>query len=170
MQTPIPTLTRSPRKDLSSDKTISEELAEKVSLTTATTSILPNQKARKDLLSTRQRFCREALLACADDVMTFAKTNEMNKEEMPRLVNLAVNKDREIVPINIPELISKEFATHGTKMIEELFRKHMQNTTLNLYPTTSSSTAEKSTADLQHQLHLNMKSKPQDQAADPKLW
>ncbi|GJR93646.1 hypothetical protein Tco_0265820 [Tanacetum coccineum] len=67
MQTPIPTLTRSPRKDLSSDKTISEELAEKVSLTTATTSILPNQKARKDLLSTRQRFCREALLACADD-------------------------------------------------------------------------------------------------------
>ncbi|GKC82744.1 hypothetical protein Tco_1138461, partial [Tanacetum coccineum] len=65
--------------------------------------------------------------------MTFAKTNEMIKEEMQRLVNLTVNKDREVDPITIPELISKEFATHGPKMIEELFRKHMQNTNLNLY-------------------------------------
>ncbi|GKC30204.1 hypothetical protein Tco_1037498 [Tanacetum coccineum] len=75
--------------------------------------------------------------------MTFAKTNVMIKEEIPRLVNLAVNKDREIVPTN--------------------------NTALNLYPTTSSSTIDISTADLQHQLYLNMKSKPQDQAADLEL-
>ncbi|GJT55870.1 hypothetical protein Tco_0990924 [Tanacetum coccineum] len=34
--------------------------------------------------------------------MTFAKTNEMIKEEMPRRVYLAVNKDREIAPINVP--------------------------------------------------------------------
>nr|GEZ30594.1 hypothetical protein [Tanacetum cinerariifolium] len=46
----------------------------------------------------------------------------------------------------------------------------MQNTNLNLYPTTSSSTAEKSTFDLQQQLYLKMKTKPQDQSADPKLW
>ncbi|GJU63633.1 hypothetical protein Tco_1245468 [Tanacetum coccineum] len=38
MQAPIPTLTRSPRKDLSLDKTISKELTENVSPTTATTS------------------------------------------------------------------------------------------------------------------------------------
>ncbi|GKE99166.1 hypothetical protein Tco_0022517, partial [Tanacetum coccineum] len=69
----------------------------------------------------------------------------MIKKEMPHLVNLAVNKDYEVDPINAPELSSKEFATHGPKMIEDLFQKHMQNTTLNLYPTTSSSTA-----DLQH--------------------
>ncbi|GJR32110.1 hypothetical protein Tco_1108342 [Tanacetum coccineum] len=68
------------------------------------------------------------------------------------------------------ELISNEFAIHGPKMIEELFRKHMQNTTLNLYPTTSSSTSEKSTVDLQQQLYLNRKKKPQDQAVDPELW
>ncbi|GJZ66273.1 hypothetical protein Tco_0622969 [Tanacetum coccineum] len=37
MQTPIPTPTRSPRKDLSSDKTISNELTATVSPTTATT-------------------------------------------------------------------------------------------------------------------------------------
>ncbi|GJS09242.1 hypothetical protein Tco_0366038 [Tanacetum coccineum] len=91
--------------------------------------------------------------------MTFAKTNEMIKEEMPRLVNLAVNKDREVSIVNVSEFIAKEFATHGPKMIEELFQKHMQNTTLNLYPITSSSTAEKSSTDLQHQLYFNMKSK-----------
>ncbi|GJS84269.1 hypothetical protein Tco_0750810 [Tanacetum coccineum] len=55
-------------------------------------------------------------------------------------------------------------------MIEELFRKHMQNATLNIYPTTSTSTAGKSSIDIQHQLYLNMKSKPQDQATDLEIW
>ncbi|GKA73423.1 hypothetical protein Tco_0779725 [Tanacetum coccineum] len=66
-------------------------------------------------------------------LITVAKTNEMIKEAVPRLVDLA-------------------------------------NTVLNLYPTTSSSTATTSTADLQHQLYLTMKTNLQDQLADPKLW
>ncbi|GKF39988.1 hypothetical protein Tco_0120049 [Tanacetum coccineum] len=74
--------------------------------------------------------------------MTFATTNEMIKEEMTRLVNRAVNRDRKVDSINVSELITKEFATPGPKMIEELFQKHMQNKTLNLYPTTSSSIAD----------------------------
>ncbi|GKD08188.1 hypothetical protein Tco_1187873 [Tanacetum coccineum] len=94
---------------------------------------------------------REVLDHCNNVVpkLTFAKTNEIINNEMPRLVNLAVTKDFEVDPINAQEMISKEFATHGPRMIKELFRKHMQNTTLNLYPTTSSSTAQKSSADLQ---------------------
>ncbi|GKB17438.1 hypothetical protein Tco_0851361 [Tanacetum coccineum] len=100
--------------------------------------------------------------------ITFAKTKEMIVQEIPRLVNLAVTKDREVDPINAKDMIAKEFATHGPKMIEELFQKHMQHTTLNLYPTTSTSTVGKSSDDLQHQLYLNMKSKPQDHVADPK--
>ncbi|GJS59989.1 hypothetical protein Tco_0654773 [Tanacetum coccineum] len=56
---------------------------------------------------------------------TFSKTKEMITHEMPLLVNLAVNKDREVNLINAKEMIAKEFATHGPKMIEELFRKHM---------------------------------------------
>ncbi|GKD20874.1 hypothetical protein Tco_1222577 [Tanacetum coccineum] len=93
---------------------------------------------------------REVLNHCNNVVpeMTFAKTNEMIKEEIPCLVNLTVNKDREVDPINAQEMIATEFATHGPKMIDELFQKHMHNTTLNLYPTTSSSTAKKSFADL----------------------
>ncbi|GJW85548.1 hypothetical protein Tco_0158693 [Tanacetum coccineum] len=86
---------------------------------------------------------------------------------MPRLVKLVANKDREVSPVDISGMVSKEFATHGPKLIEELFRKHMQNTTLNIYPKTSSLT---SSADLQQQLYLNMKAKPQDQAADPEIW
>ncbi|GJU60455.1 hypothetical protein Tco_1238221 [Tanacetum coccineum] len=146
-QTTIPSPTRSPKNVSSSDKIVFEELTATVSPTTATTSKI-----------------REVLDHCNKVVpdVTFAKTKEMITQEMSRLVNLAVNKDREVDPINAKEMIAKEFATHGPKMIEELFRKHMQNTTLNLYPTTSSSTARKSTADLQHQLYLNMKSNPQD--------
>ncbi|GJT80768.1 hypothetical protein Tco_1055110 [Tanacetum coccineum] len=59
-----------------------------------------------------------------------------------------------------------KFEAHGPKMIEELFRQHMQNTTLNLYPKPRSSTVNTSSADLQQQLYLTMKDKPQDQAAD----
>ncbi|GJT21604.1 hypothetical protein Tco_0891541 [Tanacetum coccineum] len=115
---------------------------------------------------------REVLDHCNKVVpeMTFAKTNKMIKEEMPRLVKLAVDKDSEVTPINVSELISKEFATHGPKMIKELFRKHMQNTTLNIYPKKISSTVEKSIYDLQQHLYLNMKTKPQDQVADLELW
>ncbi|GJY49414.1 hypothetical protein Tco_0439370 [Tanacetum coccineum] len=52
--------------------------------------------------------------------MTFAKTNEMIKEEMPQLVKLVVDKDREVSPVNILDIVSKEFVAHGPKMIEEL--------------------------------------------------
>ncbi|GJX96495.1 hypothetical protein Tco_0352293 [Tanacetum coccineum] len=76
------------------------------------------------------------------------KTNEMLKKEMPRLVKLAVNKDREVSHVDISGMVSKEFVVHGPKLIEELFRKHMQNTTLNLYPKTKSSTATTSSTDL----------------------
>ncbi|GJY56332.1 hypothetical protein Tco_0455447 [Tanacetum coccineum] len=121
------------------------------------------------------KLIKEVLDNCNNVVpeLTFAKTNEVIKEEMPRLVDLAVHKDREIASTSVPELISKEFVTHRPKMIKELFRKHMQNTILNLYPTsstTSSLTATMLTADLQYLLPLNIKSKPQDQATDPELW
>ncbi|GJT98485.1 hypothetical protein Tco_1094003 [Tanacetum coccineum] len=89
---------------------------------------------------------------------------------MPRLVKLAINKDREVSPVDISGMVSKEFATHGPKLIEELFRKHMQNTTLNFYPKTKSSTATTLSDDLQQQLYLSIKTNPQDQAVDPEIW
>ncbi|GKE33444.1 hypothetical protein Tco_1452766 [Tanacetum coccineum] len=88
---------------------------------------------------------------------TFGKTKEMITQEMPCLVNLAVNKDREVDPINAQEMISKEFATHGPKMIEELFRKHMQNKTLNLSMKDALRSAKVCYPDLtDHLQHLKM--------------
>nr|GEX01862.1 hypothetical protein [Tanacetum cinerariifolium] len=99
--------------------------------------------------------------------LTVAKTNAIIKQEMPRLVKLTVDKDREVSPVDISGMVSKAFAAHAPKMIKELFRQHIQNTTLNLYPKSSSFTATKSSVDLQQQLYQTMKAKPHDQAADP---
>ncbi|GJT05947.1 hypothetical protein Tco_0840409 [Tanacetum coccineum] len=158
-QTPTPSPIRSLRNDLSSDKTISEELADTVTPTTATSSKTP--------LTTRQK---KSFTAKIRRLPGITNTNEMLKKEMPRLVELAVNKDREVSHVDISSMVSKEFAVHGPKLIEELFEKHMQNTSLNLYPKTKSSTATTSSADLQQQLYLSMKTKPQDQAADLEIW
>nr|GEV66630.1 hypothetical protein [Tanacetum cinerariifolium] len=48
---------------------------------------------------------REVLDHCNNIMpkLTFAKTNEMLKEEIPRLVNLVVNRDKEIAPTNVLE-------------------------------------------------------------------
>ncbi|GJT57929.1 hypothetical protein Tco_0992983 [Tanacetum coccineum] len=181
MQTPIPSPIRSPRNDLSLDKTISEELVDTVTPTTATSSKTPSTTTRqkksftlktrrlpgsiagmcrqrglirshiKTKFITREFFVdkiKEVIQHCDKIVpeLTVTKTNEILKKEMPRLVKLAVNKDREISPVDISGMVSKEFAAHGPKLIEALFQKHMQNTTLNIYPKTKSSTATTSSA------------------------
>ncbi|GKA33769.1 hypothetical protein Tco_0720198 [Tanacetum coccineum] len=170
MQTPIPTPNRSLRKNLSSDKTLSQELTKTVSPSNATTS-KAKSKARKHLKTTfvTKEYFQGQIQRILDQInnlppkLTVVKTNEMIKEEVSRLVNLAVQRDREIALTNVPELISQEFATNAPGIIAEVFQKHMQNTTLNLYPTTTiSSTATTSTADIQHQLYLTMKLNIQD--------
>ncbi|GKA04048.1 hypothetical protein Tco_0676829 [Tanacetum coccineum] len=83
--------------------------------------------------------------------LTVAKTNELMKKAIPRMVNDAVNKDRGIFADAVPELVLKEFATHALKKIEELFKHHMKNKVLNVHPIVSISTA-KTTADLKQQL------------------
>ncbi|GKA46820.1 hypothetical protein Tco_0739703, partial [Tanacetum coccineum] len=117
MQTPIPTPNRSFRKYLSSDKTISKELMATVSPTTAITS---KSKSKRGFTSNKTKILPEVLDHCNNVVLelTFAKANEMIKEEIPRLVHLTVTKEREITPTNVPELISIEFATHAPKLIE----------------------------------------------------
>ncbi|GKC13168.1 hypothetical protein Tco_1009950 [Tanacetum coccineum] len=87
-----------------------------------------------------------------------AKTNELIKEAVPRMVNDAVKQDRESSTSIVPELISREFYVYAPKIIEELFKIHMKNTVLNVHPTISTSTATTTIADLQQQLYLTMKS------------
>nr|GEW38920.1 hypothetical protein [Tanacetum cinerariifolium] len=115
MQTSISTPTRSLRKDLSSDKIILDELTVAASPITATTS---KPKIKRGFTSRFKKFLISNNVVLE---MTFSRTNGIIKKEMPRLVNLTVNKDRKFDPIYVPKLISKEFATHGPKMIEDLF-------------------------------------------------
>ncbi|GKD91617.1 hypothetical protein Tco_1367124, partial [Tanacetum coccineum] len=82
-------------------------------------------------------------------------TNDLIEDNLPRIVANAVKKERESSQAVVPTLISQEFVAHAPKIIEELFRIHMQNTVLNVHPTTSASTAT-TTSDLQQQLYLNM--------------
>ncbi|GJS58796.1 hypothetical protein Tco_0653580 [Tanacetum coccineum] len=66
---------------------------------------------------------------------------------------------------------TKEMITQDMPRLANLVaNKDRENTTLILYPTTSSSAARKSSANLQQQLYLSMKSKLQDQAANPEIW
>ncbi|GJR51355.1 putative reverse transcriptase domain-containing protein [Tanacetum coccineum] len=64
----------------------------------------------------------------------------------------------------------KKYPNLFSEPVPSSINKDCEHTTLNLYPTTSSSTAGKSTADLQQQLYLKMKTTPQDQAVNPELW
>ncbi|GKA43658.1 retrovirus-related pol polyprotein from transposon TNT 1-94 [Tanacetum coccineum] len=129
-QTPILSPARSPMNVSSFDRTGFEELTATVSPTTATTSKdSSTTKRKKRFISYKTKTLprsitgikiREVPDHCNEVVpeTTFAKTNEMIKKEMPRLVNLAVNKDREVDPTKAQEMIAKEFATHGPNMIE----------------------------------------------------
>ncbi|GJW58112.1 hypothetical protein Tco_0104843 [Tanacetum coccineum] len=72
----------------------------------------------------------------------------------------------------IPDLLKNlipEFTVAKTnKLIKEAVPR--LNTVINMYPTTSSSTATTTTADLQHQLYLRMKLNLQDQETNLEMW
>ncbi|GKA59323.1 hypothetical protein Tco_0758636, partial [Tanacetum coccineum] len=119
-QTPISSHIRSPRNNLSSDKTISEELADTVTPTNATSSKTPSTTTRK----------KKSFTLKTRHLPGITMTNEMLKKEMPRLVKLAVNKDREVSSVDISEYNSQSLSQ------------------------TNSSTTTTSSADLQQQLYL----------------
>ncbi|GJT26951.1 hypothetical protein Tco_0907226 [Tanacetum coccineum] len=62
-------------------------------------------------------------------------TNDLIEDNLSRIVANAVKKDRESSQAVIHALISQGFAVHAPKIIEELFKIHMQNAVLNVYPT-----------------------------------
>ncbi|GJS12700.1 hypothetical protein Tco_0407172 [Tanacetum coccineum] len=144
MQTPIPSPSRSPRKDLSLDKAITEEL----------TGI--KEKVGEVLHDIVPKIALNA-------------TKDQSEDKLPWIVANAIKKERESSQAAVPALISQEFTAHAPKITAELFRIHMQNTILNVHPITSASTAT-ITSDLQEQLYLKMKSDLQAQVVDPVLW
>nr|GEV76309.1 hypothetical protein [Tanacetum cinerariifolium] len=53
--------------------------------------------------------------------ITVAKTNKKFKEAIPRLIDQAVIRDKEINSTNVADLISKEFATQAHGITADLF-------------------------------------------------
>ncbi|GJY25696.1 hypothetical protein Tco_0400422 [Tanacetum coccineum] len=72
--------------------------------------------------------------------LTVTKTNEMLKKEMPRLVKLAVNKDREVSPVDISEYNSQSYpktksSTATTSSVDlQLYRLDWNNPKTDRYP------------------------------------
>ncbi|GJW56543.1 hypothetical protein Tco_0103274 [Tanacetum coccineum] len=75
-------------------------------------------------------------------------TNNLIEGNLKRVVADTIIQERDAFQAEVPTLISKEFATHVPKIIEELFKIHVQNNVIQVHPTTSSSTATTSSADL----------------------
>ncbi|GJT11537.1 hypothetical protein Tco_0858579 [Tanacetum coccineum] len=54
-------------------------------------------------------------------------TNDIVKENLPKVIADVVIKERDTFQATVPALISKEFVDHAPKIIEELFKTHMKN-------------------------------------------
>ncbi|GJW55010.1 hypothetical protein Tco_0099095, partial [Tanacetum coccineum] len=65
-------------------------------------------------------------------------------------------------------MISQDLATHVPKMIEDLFKQHMESITSNVFLSSKASIA--SIFDLQHQLYMKMKRNIQSQIDDFVIW
>ncbi|GJV26060.1 hypothetical protein Tco_1378755 [Tanacetum coccineum] len=79
-------------------------------------------------------------------------------------------EDRDAFRSDIPAFFSQEFKTHAPKIIIELFKEYVQSNVIHVHPTIISSTTPDSSADLQYQLYLKMKSSLQDRADNITLW
>ncbi|GJY43065.1 hypothetical protein Tco_0431278 [Tanacetum coccineum] len=147
MQTPITTTSRSPRKNLSSDKTFAQDLTDTVSPSTATTSKDLHKKRRisskySHLLGALHRMCRRQGYMIRD--MERKATNDLIEGNLKRVV--------------------------ADNIIQERDAFQSKNTVIQVHPTTTTSTDTTSSADLQQQFYLKMKSNFQNQANDLTLW
>nr|GEW15029.1 hypothetical protein [Tanacetum cinerariifolium] len=79
-------------------------------------------------------------------------------------------EDLDAFRFEVQDLVSQEYNAQAPNINEELFKNHIQSNVIQVYPTTTTSTKTTSSADLQHQLYVTMKSKSQDQAADLEIW
>ncbi|GKA56518.1 hypothetical protein Tco_0755590 [Tanacetum coccineum] len=170
MLTPIPLPPRSLRMNLSSDKAITEEFTVSYThMPDASTQDRPKPISRRytHIQGFVKRMCKrqgfmmqhmqkkfvtnihfQGILEKVNEsfkeiIAKIAKsaTNDLTKDNLPRLVTDAVKKERESSQPVVSAQISQEFATHAPQIIEEIFRIYMHNMVLIVHPTTSTFTA-----------------------------
>ncbi|GJW84651.1 hypothetical protein Tco_0157796 [Tanacetum coccineum] len=159
MQTPIPTLPRSPRLILSSNKNINKELMVTVSTSTTTSSKDPHKKRHISIKYNHfpdalPRMCRHQGYMIKDMEKKYVTIDEFWK------VHGKVDQSE------VPALISKDFDAQAPKIIEERFKNYVQNNVIQVHPIITSSTATTSLAHLQQQLSDDFHSQHHDDHQD----
>ncbi|GJX65927.1 hypothetical protein Tco_0300270, partial [Tanacetum coccineum] len=96
-------------------------------------------------------------------------TNDLIEENLKRVVADTIILEQDAFQAKVLAHISNEFAAQAPQIIEELFKSYVHNNVIQVHPTITTSTDTTSSADLQQQLYLKMKSNLQDQANDPAL-
>ncbi|GKC43823.1 retrovirus-related pol polyprotein from transposon TNT 1-94 [Tanacetum coccineum] len=149
IHTLIPSPYRSPRIDLSSDKNLSQRQ-----------DIMIKQMEKKFVTNCDFQVIHKNVDNVLHDVIpkiALNATNDIIEDNLLKVIDEAVMKDRDTFQETVLALIYKEFADYAPKLIEELFSLTYRNNVITFHPITSSSTATPSSADLQHQLYLKMK-------------
>ncbi|GJX01048.1 hypothetical protein Tco_0184961 [Tanacetum coccineum] len=89
-------------------------------------------------------------------------TNDLIDGNLKRVVADTIIQERDTFQAEVHALIFKEFDAQAPHIIEELLENYVQNNVIQVLPTTTALTETTSSADLQQQLYLKMKSNPQE--------
>ncbi|GJR61537.1 hypothetical protein Tco_1503699 [Tanacetum coccineum] len=163
-QTTISTPIRSPRKSLSSDKQIFQELTDTMC---RRQGYMIQDMERKCV--TTEKFWEthnkvdQVLKEVTLEIAEYA-VNDLIEYNLKPCIAETIIEDRDAFRSDIPAFVSQEFKTHAPKIIIKLFKEYVQPTVIHVHPTTISSAILNSSADLQYQLYLKMKSSLQDRA------
>ncbi|GKA69621.1 hypothetical protein Tco_0775685 [Tanacetum coccineum] len=144
----IPTTSRSPRINLSSDKNIAQELTD--------IERFAGWGRQGYMIRDMEHKC----VTTDKFLKVHGKVDQVLYEIVPQLAERATN---DLIESNLKPIVTDT-------IIQE--RDAFQSVTniIEVHPTTTTSTETTSLADLQQQLYLKMKSNLQDQANDPALW
>ncbi|GJR15949.1 hypothetical protein Tco_0798601 [Tanacetum coccineum] len=123
-------------KILSSDKKTFQELTDIVSNPTTSTS--KHSQVKKIISSKYSHLPRALRKMCR------------RQANLKLCILNTIVEDRDAFRSEVPAFSSKELKAHAPAIIKELFKNHVQSNVIHVYPTTTTSTKTKSSANLQH--------------------
>ncbi|GJY19854.1 hypothetical protein Tco_0392420 [Tanacetum coccineum] len=143
MQIPIPSPHRSSRTDLSSDKTLSQELTIR-----RRQGYMIQQMEKKYVTNHEFWKVHEKVDKVLHEIIpqiASRSTDDLIESNLKRVMADTIIQEIDALQAEVPALISKEFADHAPQIIEELFKIYMQNNVIQVHPTTSASTSTTTT-------------------------
>ncbi|GJS44562.1 copia protein [Tanacetum coccineum] len=133
----------------------------------------PVQHSRTKYINIRYYFIKEHVEKVLKEVVPEIAENAVNdliENNLKTCIAATIIENRDAFRSAIPAFVSQEFKTHAPKIITELFKEYVQSNVIQVHLTIISCTTPDSSADLQYQLYLKMKSSLQDRANNITLW